>query len=264
MATQAPTRIITITPSNAGTSIDHRYQPIKLGLAGDATYGIVGSGGWQIVDRPKQVAATQWYDRSPFQMSFDGIFDHTVTAPLVYPTPTPSDAGFTPKRPSAGDRTVDPSVEPYCESLEYWLNRVPKKNRYEPPILKVSGPVPGTARLWVLYSFEFDAAVRNGAGQRTMQEVKIVLYEYNSPLSNQATHPTPAKKHAEQISTQAAEPNSTAGSDTTYTVSAGDTLLKISHAFYGGRDVVSNIMAQNGLRDPNSIVVGQVISLPVV
>ena len=255
MAQQAAARIVTITPTNAGKGIDHRYQAIQLGLAGDSTYGIVGQGGWQIVDRPKQVAATQWYDRSPFQLTFDGIFDHSVTSPLVYPDAT----NFT-----VENLPPLPSVEPYCASLEYWLNRVPKKNRYEPPVLKVSGPVPGTQRLWVLYSFEFGAALRDDGGNRTTQEVKIILYEYNSPLANQATHPSPAKAHTTNSSTSAADALTTAGSDTTYIVTSGDTLLKISHAYYGGRNVVSNIMAQNGIRDPNSIVVGQVISLPVV
>ena len=66
--TTAPPTLLTITPLAASTI----YSPITVGLIEDSTYGPVsGSGGWQVIDRPKTFAATQWYDRAPFQLEFD-------------------------------------------------------------------------------------------------------------------------------------------------------------------------------------------------
>ncbi|MDR2899768.1 MAG: LysM peptidoglycan-binding domain-containing protein [Clostridiales bacterium] len=48
----------------------------------------------------------------------------------------------------------------------------------------------------------------------------------------------------------------------TYTVQAGDSLLRISQRFYGTNELVDKIMEENSITDPNMIFSGQVLTLP--
>src|ERR1022692_13323 len=85
-----------------------------------------GTGGWQIVDRPKRPAATQWYDRSPWELDMTLMLDSET----IYGR--------------AGQ-----SIEGWCQLLETWMDAVP--GTLLPPVLALSGPIPGQQRQWCVY-----------------------------------------------------------------------------------------------------------------
>jgi len=276
-------RIVTFIPPKKG------YSQVIAGLAGDATFGPLTSGGWQVIDRPKQVAAVQWFDRSPFKLEFDIILSASVT-----------------DSPKVGVNTFG-GVEASCQEIERWLLPVP--GTYQPPILEVDGPLPTNDNVvsgyWILYSVEFREAIRNGIGQRVQQNAHITLYEYNSPLgqSVNSKNYSPAKAWAQnnlanvqntnnpennnpQITVYSA--NITNNSTTTpvqvtsyapnvltlpmssYVVRQGDTPNGIASRVVSGSVAIqtyaAKLLAANNLRDPasfyNGSLVGQTIILP--
>lgn len=194
-STSAPT-LVTLTP-NSGTS-----SAVNFGLVDQTTYGpVTGSGGWQVVDRPKMVSATQWYDRSPFQLVMTVVLDNEITQ---------------------GAAQAGTSVEADCNTVESWLDPVP--NTYLPPTFSISGPVPGGSssanpKTWVVFSLEFNDAIRDfSTGNRTQQVIKLTLYEYTPPFKNAS----PASKAASTISA------SSTTSKGVYTIKKGDTLISIA------------------------------------
>lgn len=52
------------------------------------------------------------------------------------------------------------------------------------------------------------------------------------------------------------------GDNTTYTVKAGDNLLKISRQFYGDESKYKLIMQANNITDPDKIKIGQILKIP--
>ena len=256
---------------SAGTG----FYNITMGLVDNALYGPITSGGWQVVDRPKQVSATQWMDRAPYKLEFTGILDSSVTAPT-------------------GSSST---VETDCAQLELWME--PLKGLLEPPSIKVDGPLPGTSRTWVLFAIEFQDAIRDfTTGLRIQQQVKITLYEYNPPLAtathisnyspadawtqnnlagvNSSKNPTPNLKGtplsfavntgATNTSTAGVNtsyaPNLTKPSYKLYVVKNGDTLDSIVGKM--GADYGNQILAVNGIRDPAvfQYMLGETIILP--
>lgn len=221
-----PATLVQLTP------ISPPAVGLTFNLLGDSTYGQAtsGSGGWQIVDRPKQVAATQWYDRSPWELDLPLMLDSTT----IYGAP-------------------GTSVETQCQLLETWMDAV--QGTLIPPVLKVSGPVAGTNREWCLYNVSFAEAIRDPTwGFRTQQTIQATLYEYQPPLVNGNTG-TPVQQ-AQLAAAQLAAYYQ-------YTVVTGDTLGSIAARFYGNYNIWPFIANQNGIRDPNAIVPGEVINLSV-
>lgn len=211
---------------------------LTLGLFEDATYeqaGGGGSGGWQVVDRPRNVAALQWYDRSPWQLSGNAAIDSYTMF---------------------GNSTT--SIESACLLLESWTEKV--AGTQLPPILSISGPVPGIQRKWVLYKASFGKAIRDPqAGYRVYQETALTLYEYNAPITTISGLPSPAQSaQANQAAATAAE------SYSLYTVSAGDTLVSIAASQMGNWTFWTQLSTLNNVRDPNSILAGQVIKIPLI
>jgi LysM repeat protein len=201
-------------------------------LLGDSTYeqATSGSGGWQIVDRPKQTAATQWYDRSPWELDLPLMFDSAA----IY-----------------GVNGL--SIENQCLLLESWMDNVP--GTLIPPILKIGGPLPGTQREWCVYSLQFGNALRDpNSGFRTQQMFDITLYEYIPPLVSGNTG-TPVQN------AQAATAALSAYYQ--YIVKAGDTLGTIAARLYNNYNDWPFIANANGIRDPNNLTVGETINLPV-
>ena len=129
----SPSTQIKLTPQGA---VNKSYFQIVGNLIDDSQLSQVqGSGGWQVVDRPKNTAATQWYDRSPFQLQMTVVFEDD-------------------KLPD--NRTVQDMVD----QLTSWLDPIP--NTYQPPVFKITGPVLGGAnKMWFLYSVQFEAAIRD-------------------------------------------------------------------------------------------------------
>jgi hypothetical protein len=258
-------RLITMTPviSNVASSPQTAdlYYAVKCGLVGDSTYGPQSSGGWQIVDRPKSVAATQWFDRSPYSLSFTGILQQNLDS-------APGE--------DASVLGVNMSVESWIQQMESWVDRVVGSTQMQPPVLTISGPVPGIERLWVVYSITWKNALRHPqAGYRYQQEFDIVLYEYTSPLNNtlsQYNANSPAATFLTQSSSTAAE-NAGTQQYALYTIKKGDTLESIVSKLYNNSQnptaqtiskVGTILLAINGIRDETLIpgMTGRVIKLP--
>jgi hypothetical protein len=264
-------RIITLTPIN-----NKKYQPLRfaMGGTGDAKYnqaGSGGSGGWQIVDRPKRVAATQWFDRSPWALTLDLIMDNVITqtAPSQLSAAFPGSKTTT-NLTGANLQTISDyndvlsystpdfvNIETDCSTLESWLDVIP--NTLSPPILSVSGPVPGTQHLYCLYSLEFQEALRHAKeGWRYQQNVNLVLYEYNPPtgkISN--TAPT---GHVDSYNYNNSSQQSSYSLATVNQGPSGPISLQSIANMYGV--TMSDIQTINGIRDPQSIKVGQTLLIP--
>jgi len=167
------------------TSTNSQYSPVVAALLGDSTYSSVqGSGGWQVVDRPKSIAATQWYDRSPFQLVMTLLID---------------------------DQFTGNQCEAMCQQLESWLDADPSKGTLlEPTTFIMTGPLPGLttpqgAREWFFYSLEFDEAIRSSPNNRTQQNLQVTCYEYNTPIpggSSYSAVTSPAVKAASALAQQ--------------------------------------------------------------
>lgn len=275
----SPTQI-TLSPITASSKSDSRYGPVVINLSGDSTYNFAGQGGWQIVDRPKMVAATQWFDRSPYQLYFEGLldkqnvyvpnFEYNYVAKQSNARPTPP-TQHPPFQSSPGDRTqaveseyIKASVEDYCASLEYWMEKV--NGTFEPPILRVSGPVPGTQRVWALYGVEFNDAIRDfQGGFRIQQKVKITLYEYVPPLQNLfASYSQKFLNNISQLAGVLAPSNDNLNGGAQqyimYTVQSGDTVYSIANKF--GLSNSASIALINNIRDVSTIYVGQILNIP--
>jgi len=237
-------RLITLTPRIGKKT---GYHSIKAGLSGDTTYGPnSGSGGWQIVDRPKMVAATQWMDRAPFNLQMDLILDKSITVGIPSGQAVPTGPNL--------------SIEAECRQLESWADKVP--NSLIPPIIKISGPVPGTEKVWVMHTLQFKEAIRDvRAGFRYQQNVHVEFYEYTPPLNNiLGTYKDGPAANWSNNQTL----NTGTQSYYSYTVKQGDTLQKIANKFYdGSKKQVQNIATFNGIRDQRSqLYPGQIIILP--
>lgn len=230
-----PSALVTLTPISS-TNGAPTGSGITFGLLGDADYTPAsgGQGGWQIIDRPRQVAATQWYDRSPMSLKMDLM----ISSEIIY---------------GIGGQ----SIELICLIVDGWQDKLPGTN--QPPIFAVAGPIPGIQHQWCLYTPDFTDAIRDSqAGFRIQQKVTITLYEYNSPLQTQTNNPSPAAQ-ATYIQNQQ---NSGAGGYMLYTVVAGDTLETIAANLLSNFAEWTEIAALNNLRDPNNLYPGQVLAIP--
>ena len=179
--------VLSLTPNPGPYSGVLTYSQVNMALIGDATFGqSSSSGGWQVVDRPKMAAAIQWFDRAPWTLSFEAYLDKTRTegGQFLGPAPVTPGSGTIAQPASANN------VEDYCAQLKLWMDPIP--GQLQPPVLTISGPVPeaswmpgGNIQAWVLYNVEFAEAIRDlQTGFRTLQKVKITLYEYLPPLND--------------------------------------------------------------------------------
>lgn len=220
------------TTGNAQGSTDG----ITFALAGDSTYSPAsgGQGGWQIIDRPREVAGLQWFDRSPMMIVASLIMDAEII------------------NGSAGS-----PIEYTCQLLDSWQDKVPGTNM--PPVFTVTGPVAGIQHQWVIYTLSFGAAIRNyPGGFRTQQKVDLTLYEYNSVLQQTLNTPGPAA----QAAYLNAQQNNGAGGYYIYQVVQGDTLETIATRFLGNFAEWTNIAQLNNIRDPNNLIPGQPLLIP--
>ena len=259
-------RLVTLTPdpsANRAGGNSGSYYSITAGLVDNATYGPISSGGWQVVDRPKQIAATQWFDRAPYKLEMNIILDGSIidysslgsstsSNPVTPITGAPS--GIT-----GSSTTPISDVEQACSQISSWMDPVP--TLYEPPFLSVSGPIPGTEKSWILYELEFGEAIRDvQSGKRIQQQIKVILYEYNSPLVTVTTASNYSPAGIAIKKTQ----SSGANAFTYYTVIKGDTLAKIAAKHKKGSSYIALIKSLNKIRDNSALssYVGKKIKLP--
>jgi len=257
--TGAP-RTVAMTPLNMAPGHYGHAGTVVFGLSGDATYNQAGSGsgGWQVVERPKRVAATQWFDRAPWQLSFDGVINNEITlgqnnifSNQISNALIASENNQVPTVINTPDFV---SIENVCASLESWLDAIP--NTLEPPAFSIVGPVPGIQHLWCIYNMEFGEALRHPTeGWRYQQNVKFVLYEYTPPFGEKSINQTNG-----HVSTFNYNTNTGDYSFNRYTVVNGDTVQKIANKF---RVSKATIMQLNNIRDPrNGITPGQTLIIP--
>ena len=209
---------------------------ITFALIGDATYNPAtgGQGGWQTVDRPREVAGMQWYDRSPMQLVLPLLLDAEIV----------NGAAGTP-------------IEYTCQLLDGWQDKIPGTNM--PPVFSVTGPVPGIQHQWCIYTLSFTEAIRDPqAGFRTQQKVDLTLYEYNSVLQSTLNTPGPAA----QAAYLNAQQNNGALGFFVYQVVAGDTLETIAARLLNNYAEWPTIASLNNIRDPQNLIPGQQLLIP--
>jgi hypothetical protein len=180
--------LVTLTPITGPTT--GSYAPVVMSLIDHGNLSpSSSSGGWQVVDRPKSAAATQWFDRSPWQLKFEAYLDKSITTitPVGTSVKEKGISYFDGAAPIVGAQgaqsavdtgVIGESIEDYCSQLESWLN--PVSGTYQPPIIKVDAkPLPGKSiKYWILYGLDFGESIRNTVGgERVQQKVSITLYE---------------------------------------------------------------------------------------
>ena len=255
--------VVTITPSSDSSGLT---QSVRVGLIGDSTYSPAGGGsGWQVVDRPKRVGATQWFDRPPWSLAFEGMITDEIThrgrqkKKVHYKSVDGPQTAL--EQVSASE--IDLSIETICHRLETWMSPVP--GTLEPPLFTISGPLPGIHHTWVLYSMDFGEALRNQqTGARFQQKVKFTFYEYAPPYGalyqTNVYSPTDTFYYSTEI-------NSGSAALQIYTITKGDTLSRIAAKFNLGSPTspaVLKFLQINNIRDPRSLVPGQTVILPNV
>jgi hypothetical protein len=196
-----PSQLTVITPHalSGGT-----YTPVTVMVMGDAEMDQVsGSGGLQVIDRPRMVAATQWYDRSPFQLTLNFISD---AATGISQTP------------------IDD-----MEQMQTWLEAATTSGTIiQPPYLTITGPTPGTARRWKFSTLTEKSRLYTPAGDQLQVTGVAVLYEFTPPYPYASTSPA-----------KTAQNTSTTKTHKTYTIKAGDTILKIAASQMGKASTVN-------------------------
>lgn len=248
---------LTITTVRAPGHPSHTVTCELLGSAkqsrqgGTSASAASGQGGWQVVDRVFQKAATEWLDYYPMVLTLSCLVD-------------------------GGNGLHPASVEPQITLLESFELPVPGSTPPRPPVLTIDGPIQHTDAQWVCSRLEL-AGGENGAirdsrtGERTQQYFTVELTEY-SPSTASLRGLSPAQAAA-KAGVSAVSPAAGAGSGAaalppsgasgrTYTVRAGDTLSTIAARMLGNASAWTQIASLNGIRDPNVIQPGQVLRLP--
>lgn len=227
---------LTITP------ILPKGKGIECYMTDESTFqevtGGSGSGGWQVVDRPRLRAALQWYDGALWQL----------TLPIMLSS-IPADGS----EPS--------SIESNCKRLISW--KMPPVGRVQPAVLRVSGPIEGTEFQWVLYSLTTAGTpIRDPhTGHRWRQDYTLVLYQYQPTSSANTVNPQSPSSPAQRAQQAALATNGTSTRQT-YAVRAGDSLTSIAARVLGDASQWTQIASLNGIRDPTNLSVGQVLVLP--
>lgn len=224
---------------------------VVFDLQGDSTLTRDSGGGWQIVDRPRRQASTEWLDYGPFTLTLPLLLDGTITG----------GPGFNPAMP------VPMLLANGWQSIEWAASLIDTWQEpagLETPRLTVVGPVPHSDLTWVCKSVTWNEAIRdNATGERVQQKLSLVLLEYCPPVVALSQSPAAAAAAAQAAAAAAKGPGAPpAPSARTYTVRAGDTLSAIAVRFFGNYRRYIDIAALNGIRDPNYITVGQVLRLP--
>ena len=215
-------------------------NPSQSRAGGSSASASSGMGGWQVVDRSRQKAATEWLDYYPIAMSFSCLLD-------------------------AGPGLNPGSVEGWISTLESFEEPVPGSTPPEPPILTVDGPVPHTDKFWVCTRLEFPAgtgsAIRNTSGTRIQQKFMIELTEY-SPSSVVSEVLSPAQ--AAQINTGTQASLGLVSAVGSYVTVPGDTLQSVAAVQLGKATLWVQIAILNSLSPSAILVPGTYLLLPAV
>ena len=163
-----------------------------------------------------------------------------------------------------GNEFGGPDVEGDCDALRGLGLQVPGGSRT--PILALSGPLHIPAPRWVINDIAWgDSERQRESGLRYRQEAVIEFWEYDSPdLIVVASPAAAAAARAAEAANPAPAivPASTPAAPRTTTVVAGQTLSGIAAKELGDHRRWTEIADLNGIRDPRTLRVGQVLTLP--
>jgi LysM repeat protein len=224
-------KIIPISPPGPSVTLLHGERgPV---LSGDVT--------WRVIDRPRLDGAVEYAGSTPYEM--------VVEAALSY-------------------ADIDRSIEEHFVHLVQRLTlRKPPKN--EPPVVRLTGPsIPPIAQWlnWVVTTVTPGDEERNDDGTRNLAFFTLEFLQYIPPTLIVTNRESAAQASAQRA--QAASPPAPAPgtppppSSRTYTVKAGDTLGAIATRELGSFSRWPEIASLNGIRDPATLQVGQVLRLP--
>jgi len=198
---------------------------------GDGVGVAESDGGWSFVSRPRTTGFTSW----------DGRLPYVMTIPLMLD-------GF----------ATDDSVEGEWEALRSIFRNGVGPERQPSPV-SITGAVPLTNLTWVIQKIDPTQELRRS---RDTQRVRIAFtltvmqfVEADVIMANKAS---PAKAAAARKPTSAAKPVATRA----YVVKSGDTLSKIAQALLGSYKRWPEIASLNGIRDPQTVRIGQRLKIP--
>lgn len=209
-------------------------------IGGDGIQTVSDSfGGWDVLNRPRNVGVLNWTGYPPLALSVPVLFDnwHSQT-----------------------------SVEDDIANLERLAGRGPGfGGTRQPPTLRLS-TVDGFSKLiphgddvnrWVIQTIDWGDALRRGkqpdgsGGHRVRQEGTVSLLQYTAvDLTVEKSASKRANGH------QRTQPS--------HVVKKGETLRKISQKEYGSPDYWQEIANANGIHDPRHLPVGKKLKLPKV
>lgn len=193
-----------------------------------------GVGGWGRLARPLLPSAVEWTGQPEEGLQFPLLFN-----------------GW-----------PDQSVEDRIVLLRSFGE--PRARRKPPPELRFRYGGMGRGATWVIDSLEWGEELRNRQLQRTLQTVTVTLLRYEEADVTL----TPAERHRDRQRRKGSQEDDGKGNGggggrhEVYVVKAGDTLSSIAAKKLGKAGRWREIAKLNGLRDPNSLRVGQRLRLP--
>lgn len=205
--------------------------PTVVVLAGEGPAIATADGGWQVVQRPKWVGFTDWAGFDPYRMAVPILFDEWRRGK---------------------------SVEGNIELLRRMM-RPASTPRTQTPVVKVSGPtIPHQSFKWVITSIEPGEEIRRPSdGRRVRAFFTVHLLQYLPADILVTANKSPAK-----AAEDAKEGSGAATTTKTYTVKKGDTLSGIAKWHLGDASKWHAIADLNGIRDPRTLQIGQVLRIP--
>jgi len=220
--------LVTLSPVNAPVA------PLTAMLLGAATI-TARNPRWSTLERPRRQSVEEWQGIDVQEQSFTLMFS----------------GGF--------DVTTGEQADITSETVKLHELAVPPGGG-EPPILSLSGPVYGIGsedrwRVKQISPGEPRRRVSDGRVCQVQYEVTLTQFLYTAVVSIVS----PAAAAAATITATGGTP---AAAGRTVTVVKGDTLSRIAQRELGSAGRWQQIATLNGIRDPNSIRVGQQLKLP--
>jgi len=225
-------------PTVTLTPVNYPGAQVTVQLNGDVPTPSGGIAKWRQISRPRRRDVLEFDSEDPLKLAFGIMLEQ-----------------------QGGE------VESLCGRIYGWAAR----NSFdEPTVVHIAGPVPYPELDYVITKIDVGDEVRRGPdGQRWRQELRLELTEYQRPdLITQSPSPAAAATAAASAPSSPATTDvliqaaTGGGSSKTYTVRKGDTLSAIAARQLGNANRWQDIANLNGVRDPRTLKVGQVLKLP--
>ena len=207
------------------------------GLCGPNPPKIVdGYGGWLVVNRPRKRGTVEWEGISPLRMKIDFLLDAW-----------------------AFDTKYD-NVNDAVETLDRMAS--PVKEGVPPPIVQVTGnTVPrGRNVEWVIEELDWGDTIYNTEGDILRQEALVTLLQADAAEHLRKLSPS-KKRQQKPKPRRTGQPVGHVRSGVYYW-KKGDTFAKLAARFMSGPKDGPALMRFNGIRDPKTVNVGDIIRFP--